>query len=85
MVEYVLNKQSEEESLTAPLKIIDGHDIIRAFGMNQGPKVGQLLEAVREAQATGEVNSREQAIEYAKRWLDEDSKLHLKERTQGEK
>ena len=83
MVEYVLNKQSEEESLTAPLKLIDGHDIIRAFGMNQGPRVGQLLEAVKEAQATGEVNSRQQAIDYAKRWLDEDSH-HLEERPQGE-
>ena len=77
MVEYVLHKHSEEESMTAPLKLIDGHDIIQSFGLNQGPKVGQLLEAIREAQAAGEVNSRQQAIGYAKRWLDEDSQHHL--------
>jgi poly(A) polymerase len=84
MVEYVLCKHSEEESLTTPLKLIDGHDIMQTFGVNQGPEVGQLLEAVKEAQATGEVNSRQQAIDYAKRWLDEDSQHHLKERAQGE-
>jgi len=85
MVEYVLNKHSGEESLTAPLKLIDGHDIMQTFGMSQGPKVGQLLEAVKEARAAGEINSRQQAIDYAKRWLDEDSRHHLEERTQGEK
>ncbi len=84
MVEYVLNKRSEEESLTTPLKFIDGHDIMRTFGISQGPEIGQLLEAVKEAQAAGEINSREQAIDYAKRWLDEDNQQHLEERTQGE-
>ena len=67
MVEYVLNKHSGEESLTTSIKLINGHDIMQTFGMSQGRKVGQLLEAVREAQATGEVNSRHQAIDDAKR------------------
>jgi poly(A) polymerase len=62
MVEYVLNRHFEEENLSAPPKLIDGHDIIRIFGLSPGPKVGELLEASREAQATGEVTTREEAL-----------------------
>jgi poly(A) polymerase len=84
MIEYVLNKYIEEENLTAPPKLIDGHDIMHSFGINQGPQVGELLEAVKEAQAAGEVNSREQAIDYIKRLLEEKRKHNPEERTQGE-
>ncbi len=64
MVEYVLTKHEEETRLTKPPKLIDGHDLINIFGLKPGPKIGELLEAVREAHAAGEVTSREQAIEY---------------------
>ena len=57
---------------------------MQTFGISQGPEIGQLLEVIKEAQAAGEINSREQAIDYAKRWLDEDNQQHLEERTQGE-
>jgi hypothetical protein len=30
-----------------------------------GPVIGQLLEAVREGQATGKISSREQALDFA--------------------
>lgn len=73
IVEYVLHERYQEASLSAHLKLIDGHDIMRAFGMSQGPEVGKLLEAVKEAQASGEVNSPQEAIDYARRRLDEDS------------
>ena len=62
MVEYVLTRHSEEESLSAPPKLIDGHDIIRIFGLSPGPRIGELLESLREAQAAGEVTTREEAL-----------------------
>jgi hypothetical protein len=31
--------------------------------LSPGPRVGELLEAVREAQVTGHVHTREQALE----------------------
>jgi len=69
MVEYVLSKHFEEESVTAPPKLINGHDLIDILGLNPGPKIGELLEAVREAQAAGEVTSREEALDYVNHLL----------------
>ncbi len=64
MVEYVLAQHFEQERLVVPAKLVDGHDLIRIFGLSPGPKMGQLLEAVREAQASGEVATREEALAY---------------------
>jgi len=64
MVEYVLAQHFEQERLVVPAKLVDGHDLIRIFGLSPGPKIGQLLEAVREAQASGEVATREEALAY---------------------
>jgi poly(A) polymerase len=68
-VEYVLTRHLEEESLSAPPKLIDGHDIIKILGLSPGPRVGELLEALREAQAAGEVTTREAALNYIKHLL----------------
>jgi tRNA nucleotidyltransferase/poly(A) polymerase len=41
---------------------VDGHDLLQEFGLSPGPQIGELLEAVREAQACGEVSSRGGAL-----------------------
>jgi len=64
MVEYVLSQRLEQESVIAPPKLVDGHDLIDIFGIKPGPKMGELLEAVREAQASGELSTREEALAY---------------------
>jgi poly(A) polymerase len=66
---YVLTQHFEQESLVAPPKLIDGHDLINTFGISPGPEIGELLEAVREAQASGELTTREEAISYIERLL----------------
>jgi poly(A) polymerase len=53
----------------APPKLIDGHDLINLFGMRPGPEIRDILEAVKEAQAAGEMTSREQALSYVKNRL----------------
>ncbi len=69
IVNYVLAQRFQEESLVTPPKLIDGHDIINIFGMSPGPKIGELLEAVREAQASGELATREEALAYLRERL----------------
>lgn len=69
MVEYVLNQHFQEEGITRPSKIVDGWDIINIFGIGPGPRVGEILEAVREAQASGEIKTREEAIIYIRDYL----------------
>jgi hypothetical protein len=42
--------------------LVDGHDLLQEFGLSPGPEIGELLEAVREARACGEVSSRKEAL-----------------------
>jgi len=63
-------KQSEQ--VIRPPALITGEDVMR-LGVPQGPRVGELLEAVREAQAAGEVTTREEAMDRVKRLVEKDS------------
>ena len=45
-----------------PPRLVSGGDVIRHFGLTPGPQVGELLEAVREAQAVGDVITRDDAM-----------------------
>jgi poly(A) polymerase len=69
IVEYVLTQHFEQEKLVIPPKLLNGHDLINIFGLNPGPKIGKLLEAVREAQASGEIATREEALSYIREHL----------------
>jgi poly(A) polymerase len=69
LVDYVVRQHFEQKNVVQPPKIVDGYDIIRSFGVRPGPEVGEVLEAVREAQASGEVNTREEALELIGRLL----------------
>jgi hypothetical protein len=51
----------------APPKLLDGDDLMRELNLQPGRQIGELLEAVREAQAMGEVSTREQALELARK------------------
>jgi len=51
----------------SPPPLINGEDLMRELGLAPGPKVGELLEIVREAQAAGEVKDRGSALELAQR------------------
>jgi poly(A) polymerase len=69
MVEYVLAQHLEQQKLVVPPKLVSGHDLINIFGLSPGPRIGEALEAVREAQASGEVTTREEAIAYIRERL----------------
>ena len=69
MVEYVLCQHFQEESVVHPPRLVTGHDLINVFGMNPGPKIGEILEAVREAQASGEVTTRQESLSFIEQAL----------------
>ena len=48
----------------APL--VDGHALMAALGLGPGPQVGVLLREIGEAQAAGEVQTREEALALAR-------------------
>ncbi|HUT96514.1 MAG TPA: HD domain-containing protein [Dehalococcoidales bacterium] len=69
MVEYVLEKHFEQQELVEPARLVDGNDLINVFGLTPGPALGEILEAVREAQASGELADREEALDYIRQRL----------------
>ncbi|HEY8490901.1 MAG TPA: HD domain-containing protein [Dehalococcoidia bacterium] len=71
-MEYVVRKRYEEESIVRPPKLISGHDVMQEFGLTPGPVIGRLLAAVQEAQAAGEVTTREEALELVRRELEQE-------------
>jgi tRNA nucleotidyltransferase/poly(A) polymerase len=46
----------------SPPALLDGHDLQHQFGLQPGPHIGELLEAVREAQVSGQVRTRDEAL-----------------------
>lgn len=51
----------DRERTVSPPPLLRGQDVMRLSGLAPGPGVGRILEALREAQASGEVRDLEQA------------------------
>lgn len=50
-----------------PPRLLSGDELVQSLGIQPGPAIGRLLAAIREAQAIGEVRTRAQAIDLARR------------------
>lgn len=50
------------EERVSPPTLIDGNDLLGELGLQPGRQIGELLEAVREAQVSGQVRTREEAL-----------------------
>jgi putative nucleotidyltransferase with HDIG domain len=67
LTEQVLEMAEGDDSVSTPPRLVDGHDLMDALGIAQGPQLGRILESVREAQAAGEVRTKEEALALAAR------------------
>ncbi len=63
------NYWEKPHETVAPPRLLDGNDLMNELDLDPGPVVGKVLEAIREAQATGEVTTREQGLDLARAWL----------------
>ena len=61
----------QRREVVSPPKLVSGRDLIAEFGLSPGPRVGELLERVREAQAEGQVSTREGALSLLRELLEE--------------
>ena len=68
---FLENYWERPEEVVSPPKLIDGNEVMRELNLAPGPRVGDVLEAIREGQATGKVSTREQALEFGREWLEE--------------
>jgi hypothetical protein len=49
-----------------PRPLVRGNDLLAELAIPPGPRVGELLEQLAEAQYAGDVETREQALAYAR-------------------
>ncbi len=56
----------KHEQQVSPKPLLDGNDLMRELSLSPGPLIGELLEAIQEAQAMGTVTTRQQAVDLAR-------------------
>ncbi|NHZ72237.1 MAG: HDIG domain-containing protein, partial [Aquificales bacterium] len=53
------------EKTVAPEPLINGRDLMQILNLSPSPEIGRILRLVQEAQAAGEISTRQQALEFA--------------------
>lgn len=59
------------QRIVAPPPLLTGYDLMQALDLPTSPLIGKLLQAITEAQAAGEVRTRDDALDLALRLLDD--------------
>jgi poly(A) polymerase len=63
------NYWEKPQEIVTPPRLVDGNELMAELGIKPGRVIGQLLEVIREGQATGKIANREQAINLAREYL----------------
>lgn len=63
------NYWERPEEIVSPPRFLDGNELMRELDLKPGPLVGQLLESIRENQAAGNIENREQALAFVREEL----------------
>ena len=67
-LDKLLNFYLEKKDSLKPLpKLLDGIEIMKIKGIKQGAELGRIINELKEAQISGDVLSREDAIEFIKK------------------
>ena len=70
VIESILLARLEQEDKQVVYKLVSGHDIMHTFGLSSGPLIGELVEIAKEAQAAGQISTKEEALELLKASLE---------------
>ena len=63
----MLNFYLEKHETLKPLpKLLDGIEIMQIKGIGQSPELGKIINALKEAQISGDVNTKTEAIDFVK-------------------
>jgi tRNA nucleotidyltransferase (CCA-adding enzyme) len=65
--------EDPQDPLAHLVPLLDGRDLLHTLGGQPGPWVGQLLQELQEAQAWGQIQTRAEALSFARRWRERSS------------
>ncbi|MBU1024218.1 HD domain-containing protein [bacterium] len=60
---------NKNKLLVRPTELANGDDLMRELSLQAGKRIGILLKVIKEGQASGEVSTYDDAIEYAKNFM----------------
>ncbi len=69
IVDYILGEVERQQKEACKPRLLNGNELQSYFRLKPGPEMGEILAAVEEAQATGEISTRNEAIRYVREML----------------
>ncbi len=63
----LLRRYFDRDRAPVPARLLDGGEVMKALALPPGPKIGDILERLREAQAEGKVRDRPEALAFIAR------------------
>lgn len=70
---FLENYWEKPAETVSPPRLLNGSELMAELDLKPGPRVGKVLDAIREAQATGKVGAREEALAFARNWMKENA------------
>jgi tRNA nucleotidyltransferase/poly(A) polymerase len=67
LVSLLLRRYFDQDRAPVPARLLDGTAVMKTLGLAPGPKIGDILERLREAQAEGKVRDRPEALAFIAR------------------
>ena len=68
-LEKLLKGYLEERNKLAPLpKLLDGHEIMKILNIDASSMLGEIIKELKEAQISGDVNTKDEAIDFIKKY-----------------
>lgn len=65
LLDFYLDKKS---TLTPLPKLLDGKEIMQILNISQSPKLGKIINELKEAQISGDVTTKNDAINFINKW-----------------
>ncbi|MEK7382176.1 MAG: CCA tRNA nucleotidyltransferase, partial [Elusimicrobiota bacterium] len=67
-VSMLLRRFFDRDRSPVPVRLLDGREVMKVLKIPPGPRIGDILERLREAQAEGTVLTRKAALEFIARF-----------------
>ena len=69
VVAMIERYQTDEDPIAHPIPLVSGKDLMQLLNLKSGPQIGQLLNAIENAQASGQLTNTNEALTWAKEWF----------------
>ena len=63
-IDYTIEEGTRIRQIETEPKLLNGHEISRIFEVQPSPELGELILEIREAQATGTINTKQEAVKF---------------------